>query len=124
MLNGQLDTLKERFPEANAASLPSGATLISVPDVSVPLGWSARKTTVRFLAPTGYPYAAPDCFWADCELRLATGAMPVSSAVNPIPETSLSGLWFSWHLTHPWNPNIDNLLTWMATVEMRFRSAA
>jgi hypothetical protein len=123
VINGQLTDIRARFPEATVCQLPSGAALVTVPDFEIAPGWSARRTTVRFLAPVGYPYAAPDCFWADAELRLANGTMPQNSAINPIPETSLQGLWFSWHLQKPWNPNVDCFLTWLATIDARFRSA-
>lgn len=75
------------------------------------------------MAPAGYPFAKPDCFWAAGELRLENGNLPQSANVNTIPETAEAGLWFSWHLTHPWDPNRDDLLTWLASIAERFRSA-
>ena len=104
-------------------ALPGGATLIRVPVFPVAPGWNRRQTEVSFLAPAGYPYANPDCFWADSELRLESGALPQSSNVTGIPETSHVGLWFSWHLTQAWNPNRDSLLTWLAAIAERFRKA-
>lgn len=104
-------------------ALPGGAALIRVPVFPVAPGWNRRQTEVSFLAPAGYPYANPDCFWADADLRLESGALPQASNVTPIPETPHVGLWFSWHLTQAWNPNRDCLLTWLAAIAERFRKA-
>jgi hypothetical protein len=123
MIESQLDAVRKRYPEAAVTPLPGGASLVTVPQFEVAPGWNAPRTTVRFMAPAGYPYAAPDCFWADETLRLENGQVPKNAAVNPIPDTSIRGLWFSWHLTQGWNPNVDSLLTWLASIASRFRAA-
>jgi hypothetical protein len=124
ILDRQLSDLKERFGHVETLRLPSGTILVSIPSLSVPPGWSAGSTTVRFLVPAAYPFAALDCFWTDEGLRLADGAMPQNSAVgNIIPETSVSGLWFSWHLQGPWDPNRDTLATWVNVIIDRLRQA-
>ena len=93
-----------------------------VPAVPLPPGWSKSASGVRFLVPVAYPFAALDCFWADEELRLASGQLPASSgSPNPIPETGQSGLWFSWHLVGAWNPNRDTLSSWVNTIHDRLR---
>lgn len=117
----QLNQLGERFGTAQARPLASGAALVTVPDVCLPPGWTKPTSAIRFLAPAGYPLAALDCFWADEDLRLAGGRMPQNSALNAIPETTETGLWFSWHLTHAWNPNHDTLSSWMNTILDRMR---
>jgi hypothetical protein len=122
-VEAQLCALQARHAGASATRLPSGAHLVTVPHYPVPPGWNQAQTTIGFIAPVGYPYAKLDCFWADPGLRLATGAMPLASNSNPIPETALNSLWFSWHLEQPWNPNADNLLTWLAAIGERLRAA-
>lgn len=82
-----------------------------------------EATSLRFLVPVGYPYAALDCFWADQALRLATGGMPQNAAINPIPESGEIGLWFSWHLRQPWSSNHDTLSSWIACINERLRPA-
>ena len=122
MLEAQLADLKARYPGAEATRLPSGTTLVTVPDVPLPSGWSKAKTAIRFLVPAAYPYAALDCFWADTDLRLAGERMPMNTgAGNPIPEVGQPALWFSWHLAHPWNPNRDTLSSWMNAINDRLR---
>lgn len=103
------------------AALPSGAVLITVEDVALPVGWNRDRTHVRFVAPAGYPFAQPDCFWADPGLALANGLVPQSSnPQQPIPETNEPGTWFSWHVQH-WNPNRDSLLSFFRVIEQRLQ---
>jgi hypothetical protein len=117
----QLEELRERFGGSHVRQLPSGSALVTAPDVRLPQGWSKNSTTIRFLIPQGYPFASLDCFWADADLRLAAGAMPQSAAINPIPETTEQGLWFSWHLVGTWDANRESLSTWMNVVGQRMR---
>ena len=122
VLDAQIADLSARYPGVEAARLASGTTLITVPRVRLPNGWSKDRTTVRFLVPPAYPYAALDCFWADEDLRLAGNRLPANSNDdNPIPEVGAKGLWFSWHLAQSWNPNWDSLSTWMNAVNDRLR---
>ncbi len=122
ILDRQIGELGERFGAAEQRALPSGTILVRVPSVALPPGWSAEQTAVRFLVPAGYPFAALDCFWADNDLRLAGNSMPQASAAdNIIPETGEHGLWFSWHLTSPWDANRDTLSSWMNVIIDRLR---
>lgn len=121
LLDMQLEQLRGRFGEVQTRQLPSGATLVTLPGVRLPVGWSKPSTTIRFIVPPGYPFANLDCFWADPDLLLAHGGPPQNSALNPVPETVEPALWFSWHLTGPWNPNRDTLSTWMNVVIDRMR---
>ena len=121
LLNTHLQRLQERFQGATLTALGGSGSLIRVPDVELPDGWSKPKTTVVFVAPPAYPMANLDSFWADSDLRLAHGGVPRNAQVgNTPPGTSEPLLWFSWHLQHPWNPNRDDFLTWMAVVNQRF----
>lgn len=122
LIDRQMEALSDRFPGASAQALPSGTRLVSVPTILLPPGWSAHATGIRFLIPTGYPFAALDCFWADDALRLSSGNVPQNAAPrNPIPETNQTGLWFSWHLASPWNANRDTLSSWMNVIADRLR---
>jgi len=116
----QFTFLRSYYPEAQLQLLPGGTTLIIVPNFHLPPGWSHPQTTIKFLAPVGYPYAKPDCFWIELHIRLANGAMPQASNITPIPETNQNHLWFSWH-ANQWNPNRDNLLTYFRVIEARLK---
>jgi len=120
-LQQQFDALRAEFPSATIEPLPSGAALISIPEFQLPPGWSQPRTTVRFLAPVGYPLAKPDSFWASPQLRLQNGAMPQAANQSPVPEVNgAPQLMFSWHLGK-WNPNRDCLLTYLRVIEQRLR---
>ncbi|MFO0607735.1 MAG: E2/UBC family protein [Polyangiales bacterium] len=124
MLQRHFDRLKERHPAATIEGLPSGAFLVTVPEVALPAGWSLARTTIRFIAPVGYPAAKPDCFWADRGLKLESGAPPASANEGAIPETPLIGHWFSWHVPDgQWVPNRDDLSTYLRVVRDRFEQA-
>ena len=122
IVDDHLRALGERHADMAATVLPSGTRLVVLPSVTLPAGWSKDRTEVRFLVPPSYPYAPPDCFWADADLRLADGRQPQSTAIgNPIPEVGFAGLWFSWHVTQSWVPNKGSLTSWAAAVDDRFR---
>ena len=102
-------------------ALPGTGWIVRVPGVSLPDGWSKRSTEVLFIAPQGYPFANPDCFWTDSDLRLANSGIPQSANANtPMPGANEPLFWFSWHLQQPWNASRDDFLTWMAVVKQRF----
>jgi hypothetical protein len=121
------EAVRRRYPDAQLEPLPSGAALFTIPDFKLPPGWSAISTCVRFIVPVGYPGPFPDCFWASSGLRLTNGQMPQATQdPHQIPETALHGLWFSWHVTDAhanWNPNRDDLNTWIGAIAERFRRA-
>jgi hypothetical protein len=122
-LTMQLEQLQERFRGAEVRQMEGDTKLVIVPDVRLSDGWSKTSTTIRFIIPSGYPFAPLDCFWADADLRLANGMQPQNSGCNPIPGHPETLLWFSWHLQGPWNPNRDTLSTWMNVVIDRMRKA-
>jgi hypothetical protein len=121
-LEEQFALLKTVAEQAALSMLPSGAAIVSVPRFVLPAGWSRPDTTVRFFAPVGYPFAKPDCFWVDPDLRLSSGAMPQNTQIQPIPETSEPLLWFSWHTTQ-WHPSRDTLVSYFYVIMSRLREA-
>ena len=118
-LQRQFQEVTGRYPNASIHLLPSGAGLIVLPEEALPPGWSAKASTLKFIAPIGYPFAAPDCFWTDKELRLQDGSMPKASNITPIPEINDPHLWFSWHV-QSWNANRDTLLSYIRVIKNRF----
>jgi hypothetical protein len=131
MLEAQLEKLKERVgerrwgTEVTTAQMSNGGSLIKV--IGVPItGWNRPTADVLFVAPPGYPNAAPDCFWVEpSNLRLANGSTPqASNDSNPIPgDTEVrSTTWFSWHV-QSWNPNTDSLVGYFHQILDRLRPA-
>lgn len=122
LADAHIALLAARHPSTESRVLPSGARLVTMSNLILPAGWSKTSTNVLFLVPQPYPYAAPDCFWTDAELRLANGCLPQNVLLgNPIPEVGGLHLWFSWHLTGSWNPSRDTLVTWYNAIVDRFR---
>jgi hypothetical protein len=133
MVEDQFDDLKKRLSDKSPGSsvtltpMNNGASLIEVTDVNLGVGWNREKADVLFVAPPGYPNAAPDCFWVKPGgLRLANGGTPQNSNdANPIPGDPhgvRSLTWFSWHV-QGWNPNKNNLLGFYALIIDRLRPA-
>lgn len=121
-LDQQFEALLVKHQGVVREPLPSGAVIIKIPRFEIPEGWTKPEVCLRFIAPAGYPFSKPDCFWVDADLRLkSTGQMPQNSNHTPIPESSQTEplLWFSWHTT-TWNPNRDNLTTYVNVIRNRF----
>ena len=114
--------LEELFPGAVIEPLAGGVTLVSIPHVPLPVGWSRETTPIWFVLPNGYPAAQPDCFWAAADLRLGTGSLPANSGLQQIPGRSEQGLWFSWHLAC-WRPGVDDVVTFTRFVLRRLSDA-
>jgi hypothetical protein len=114
----QFATLKSYHPEASILRLPDGSHRVVVPNIPLPTGWTKNTTSIRFIAPVGYPMARPDCFWADVDLRLTNGHLPQATNLTPMPPNQEVLLWFSWHL-NTWNPNNDSLLTYVNVIKRR-----
>lgn len=115
-----LEALNADGREVETLEAQSGAVVITVRDVDLPQGWNRTHTDIRFVVPAGYPFAAPDCFWADEGLTLDGGQQPTASNNQPLPETGANGTWFSWHVAS-WNPNSDNLLTFFRLIRQRLQ---
>jgi hypothetical protein len=119
---------RKRMAPAIMRKLPSGAALISVPDVPVPDGWNRTTATITFLAPCGYPFASPAHFWVEPgRFRRANGAFGVFSHDNrPMPE-DVPDRSATWFMVRPqsWWPSRDTLFTFFrVAVERLHREPA
>lgn len=114
----QFDVLRRRFPAAELVPQSNGTYTVTLPDVTLPAGWNAPTTTVAFVVPAGYPQAAPDCFWTSVGLRLANGGTPQNTGTQAVQGVPADWLWFSWH-PGTWNPNTDNLETYVNVIRRR-----
>jgi hypothetical protein len=120
-LQDQFVALQEIFPGATLTAL-DGVHLITLPSVSLPPGWSSPATPIWFVVPNGYPYAPPDCFWADQFLRLENGQMPQNAQIGNVApgQPNRETLWFSWHIQQAWKPGTSDLLTYVKVIRNRF----
>jgi hypothetical protein len=120
--DSHLAALRRRWKRASLIGLADGTRLVTVPGMSLPDGWNQTETTVHFLVPVGFPISRPDCFYADANLKLANGNLPMNANVQAMPGSTSQQLWFSWHLAS-WNPAVDTLMTFMRVIEDRLRQA-
>lgn len=119
VLDNQMATVIEAYPGAAIEEAGDGTHIVSA-QLPLRTGWNATCTRIRFLVPIPFPAAQPDCFYADGELRLANGAMPTNSGLQPLAGEQL--LWFSWHVAS-WNPARDSLLGYVRFIAERLRRA-
>lgn len=119
VLDDQLEEVSRQRSGLTADRMPDGMWMVAF-GAHLPPGWNRASTQVRFLLPLPYPAAQPDCFYADQDLRLASGTMPVNSGMQPLNNVPM--LWFSWHLS-AWNPQRDDVLTYVRFIESRLNDA-
>lgn len=123
-LGEQFSAISAVFPGATLA--PSqGLHLIVIPTVELPSGWTQTRTHIRFVIPSGYPYAVPDCFWTDPALRLEGGRLPQNTIAGYLMpgQPDANTLWFSWHVQNgQWNPAKCELSTYVAIIRRRFEA--
>jgi hypothetical protein len=118
-LDAQLQRLAERHPGTTWEDRGAHGLLVTIPNLPLPNGWNKPSTQVKFLAPQGYPYSRPDCFWADGDLRVQHQPnLPQNAQINPVLPDVAGMVWFSWHLEQ-WNPNRDDIFSWMGCIRDR-----
>jgi hypothetical protein len=122
LLDEQFQTLRERFPSAQLERRGDGTALITITGMKLPAGWSEPTVDVAFVVPLGYPIARPDTFWADADLRLASGGFPSNTQLNANYGGDKPRLWFSFHPT-TWHPSRDTLLTFAKLIQHRLQEA-
>jgi hypothetical protein len=118
LIDEQFAQLVARYPEASRRANADGTTTILIPQFPLPEGWNKRETEIAFVLPVGFPYAKPDCFWADAELGLISGSQPANSNVQQLPGVARPMRWFSYHAS-TWNPNRDSALTYTNVIRTR-----
>lgn len=86
----------------------------------LPPGWNKKETKLLLITDISYPNSRMDMFWVDPDLTLPDGGR-IPQAGNAI-ETYLGQQWrrFSWHVQR-WNPAVDNVITYLGTVDARLR---
>lgn len=113
--------LKEQGYQVEAHSDPTNGNRIFVvfEKYQLPTGWNKAETKLLLIADISYPNSKLDMFWTDPDLILASGNTPQAGEVI---ENYLNQQWrrFSWHV-QKWNPAVDNIITYLGTVDMRLR---
>lgn len=84
-------------------------------------GFNVSVSDLLIRAPRTYPDAGPDMFWVEEKVRLSTGVVPQSAESI---EQHIGQRWrrFSWHWKNRrWNPNIDNMHSYLEFIRRRLR---
>ncbi len=91
--------------------------LVVIEKYPVPSGWNKSETTLLLVADIGYPNSKMDMFWTDLDLKLGGDRIPQAGEVV---QQFLGKQWrrFSWHV-QKWNPAVDNIVTYLGTVDAR-----
>lgn len=109
--------LLKNFPSAAIQARGDGTFVAQAP-LTLPASWSVDTALVSFVVPIGFPSAAPAYFYTDMSVRLASGNSPFGTGQQTGPFGALMR-WWLWKPQH-WNPNRDDLLTFVRQIEQRF----
>jgi hypothetical protein len=110
---------KEGFEVTTIRNSTEGSRIyVLFNNYKLPRGWNKATTKLLLITDISYPNSKVDMFWVDADLRLADGGKVAQSAGTI--ETYLDQPWqrFSWHVQR-WNPALDNVITYLATVDTR-----
>lgn len=99
---------------------------IIIKALKLPHGWSRETTRLLIILPPGYPLTPPDNFYVEPGLTLSSGG-PLNNYSEGSSQLSQNWGQFSHHVEpSTWQPAADvvsgdNLLTFMLSVEKRFK---
>ena len=82
--------------------------------------WDRDRVDLLVIAHPTYPNAKMDMFWVDPPISLKSGTQ--AQAVSQDNQCGKTWQRFSWHLAS-WNPNHDNLITYLHDVNERLNKA-
>lgn len=111
---------EQGFQVSSHREPPAGNRIYIVFDrYPLPKGWNKTDTRLLLITDVSYPNSKLDMFWVDPDLALDGGKIP--QAGDAI-ENYLGQQWrrFSWHV-NKWNPAVDNLVSYLGTVNARLK---
>jgi Prokaryotic E2 family E len=120
-LESDIDDLRKQGYRIASYREPPDANQIRVVIDGYPLpkGWSKNETRLLLLTDVSYPNSRLDMFWVDADLRLKDGRIPEAS--NAV-DSHLGTEWrrVSWHVKK-WNPAVDDIISFLRTIDARLR---
>src|SRR5438046_2475331 len=120
-LEADIEALRAEGLSVTASRDPSNASRIFIvfDQHPLPTGWNKKETQLLLITDVSYPNSKLDMFWVDPDLLLDGNKAP--QAGDAI-ESYLDKQWrrLSWHVQN-WNPAIDNVRTYLDTVNARLR---
>lgn len=93
-----------------------GMICVLLKDYELPEGYTPRRTDLLLRLAPGYPDAAPDMYWCDPVVSLASGEAPPATDVR---ETYFGRTWqrFSRHLgPGQWRSGVDGLQNYLCLI--------
>jgi hypothetical protein len=120
-LESDIKELQDRGFKLVAQRDPSNANRIFIEFETYPLppGWNKSQTRLLLITDISYPNSKLDMFWVEVNVLLNGDKIPQAGEAI---ETYDGKQWrrFSWHV-QKWNPAIDNVSTYLDTVNARLR---
>lgn len=123
-LETDIDALKKEGYDIKAIRDPpeNARIYIVIENYPLPDGWvngDKKVTRLLIISDTSYPNSKLDMFWTEAGVLLSSGKVPQS---GDLIEPYMGTQWrrFSWHC-QKWNPAIDNLITYLDTINSRLR---
>ncbi len=95
----------------------SGFTCVVIRNFPLPPGYQVAVGDLLVRLPVGFPDAAPDMWWFDPPLRLASTGVPAPNADQP--ETHLGRTWQRWSRHFPggaWRPGRSGLESYLSLI--------
>ena len=120
-LEADIKVLREQGFDVSACrdSANDNRIFIVFEEYPLPLGWNKKETHLLLITDVSYPNSKLDMFWVGPDLLLDGNKIP--QAGDTI-ETYMDKSWrrFSWHV-QKWNPAIDNVRSYLDTVDARLK---
>ena len=121
----QIDEIKTLLPEPDADYLASKCANVEVikngsdvhaifHDHDFPEAYQPRQADLLIIIPAGYPSTKLDMFWTCPDVKLKDGKWPISSEVH---QDFHGRSWQRWSRHINWRGGIDNLRTFVTSVQ-------
>jgi hypothetical protein len=138
-IKDQFAQVLERFPQAQMEIEDpediqvNKETILHLPELQLPPGWSKDKASIRFEVPVGFPFQAPRNFYSDLDLQVRSEhghGYHIPKTTNPAELNGQKLLRFFWKIARReysyvhslyWSPSSDTLMTYIRVIQSRFR---
>jgi len=125
-LEADIKTLSDQGFKVSAHRDSTNANRIFVvfEQYPLPTGWYKKETHLLLMTDISYPNSKLDMFWVDPDVKLEGDRIPqAGEAIEKYRDkdgTDKDWRRFSWHVAK-WNPAVDNIITYLGTVDARLR---
>lgn len=106
------------------AKAEGGMICLVLPDYALPTGYNVARSNLLLRLSAGYPDVAPDMWWFDPPLRLASGG---TIQATECMEPYLGRQWQRWSRHFPpgqWRSGVDSLESFLALIRKELERCA